>query len=443
MTDYELMSVAFPCHVPVPGPETACDLERLDNKLDTLQALWRQYGDCYRVPSESRQADTYVINHPDWVRRVLVTNHRNYTKGVGIDRVRVLLGNGIMASEGEHWRKQRRMLQSAFHKAKIEAFFDIYFQQARELAGRWHSSAQRGDAVNVSQAVSETTLLAVLQALFSEDLLPLQQEQGRNPFRIITEDSSRDLQFAMKFRALGKLIQQVADQRRQQRRFPPDLLSHCLLARDKSSGDAMTDKQLIDEVLTMIVAGHETTAASLNWVWYLLAMRPDAYGQIAQEAQSLAIDSVPDWSVLDSMVWIPRVLKEAMRLYPPGWLYTRRAVEPDCFGNYPIPAGADVFICSWLLHRHPDYWEKPEQFLPERFSPQQEAERHRYAYIPFSAGPRHCIGESFAMAEMMIHLAVVAARIRPQAPAALRMELMTDVNLRPREPLYLKLTPAG
>jgi len=406
-----------------------------------MQSHWQQYGDCYRVHAQSRVADTWVINHPDWVKRVLVSNHRNYTKGVGIERIRVLLGDGLMASEGERWRKQRRMLQSGFHKPKIAAFFPVYFQQATELAGRWLGCARQGEPVDITEAVSETTLLAVLQALFSEDLLRLQQERGYNPFQVVSTDSNRDLQFAMKFRALGKLVQEVMDCRRLENRFPADLLSHCMLVRDKSSGDPMPDKLLINEILTLIVAGHETTAASLNWVWYLLAGHPDVYAQVSEEARRLPKDKVPDWRALDTLVWIPRVIKESLRLYPPGWLYTRRALSGDCFGTYQVPAEADLFICSYLLHRHPDYWEKPESFMPQRFTSEQEASRHRFAYIPFSAGPRHCIGESFAMTEMMIHVAVLAAQIRPDAATPPPVELETGVNLRPRDNLFLTLSP--
>ncbi len=420
-----------------PGPAAACDLDRLDDKLGRMQALWRQYGDCYRVPSASRDADTYVINHPDWVRRVLVSNHRNYVKGVGIERVRVLLGNGLMTSEGERWRRQRRLLQPGFHKPRIAPFFGIWFRQAQVLTDRWRRAAQSGEAVNVTAAASETTLRAVLEALFSADLARIEQEQGGNPFELVSDESKRDLQFAVKFRALGRLVQAVAERRRRERRFPPDLLSHCLEARDKSSGEPMPDKQLIDEVLTLIVAGHETTAASLNWLWHLLASHPAVYQRVAAEARQAATGTAPDWEQLQALVWIPRVIKEALRLYPPGWLYTRRALGADRFGDYRIPAGADVFICTYLLHRHPQFWDEPEAFRPQRFAPEQEARRHRFVYIPFSAGPRHCVGESFAMAEMMIHLLVIAARLRPQPLAANGVELETEVNLRPRRPLYL------
>ena len=428
---------------PLPGPDAACDLERLEDKLQRMQALWREYGDCYRVRAVSRDAPTCVINHPDWVRRVLVSNHRNYTKGVGIERVRVLLGNGLMASEGDRWRRQRRMLQPGFHRPRVAGFFDIFYRASRQLAERWLDAARSGEAVNVTAAASETTLRAVLQALFSEDLALIEREQGDNPFRMVSDDSSRDLQFAVKFRALGKLVQHIVDRRRRERRLPPDLLTHCLQARDRASGEPMSDRQLVDEVLTLIVAGHETTAASLAWLWYLLALHPEVYRRVSEEAQQIALHSAPDWDQLQALVWIQRAIKEALRLYPPGWLYTRRAVAEDRFAAYRIPAGSDVFICSYLLHRHPAFWDEPEAFRPERFAPQQEAERHPFCYIPFSAGPRRCIGESFAMSEMMIHLAVTAARVRPQPLAARGIGLAAEVNLRPRQPLRLNFTVAG
>lgn len=390
------------------------------------------------MPAVSRSADTWVITGPDWIRRVLVSNHRNYSKGVGIERVRVLLGNGLMASEGERWRRQRRRLQPAFHKAALARFLPVWHRQAQALAERWSRAAQTHEAVDVTRAVSDTTLAAVLEALFSEDLPDLTDARGDTPFQLVSDDRQRDLQFAARFRALGAGIRELAERRRRERRFPPDLLSHCLLARGRGSDAPMDDRQLVDEVLTLIVAGHETTAASLNWVWYLLATHPEACRQLCDSISGYDIESVPDWETLQHWQAVEQVIREALRLYPPGWLYTRRALRADRFGDYRMPAGTDVFICSWLLHRHPAYWESPDAFLPQRFAPEQDARRHRYAYLPFSAGPRHCIGESFAMAEMLIHLAVVAAQVRPVPPEARDLALETGVNLRPRDPLRLR-----
>lgn len=420
-----------------PGPLSPCDLETGDDKLTRLQSLWQQYGDCFRVPAVSRTADTWVVTEPDWIRRILVSNHRNYSKGVGIERVRVLLGNGLMASEGGQWRRQRRLMQPAFHRAALEGYFPVYHRQAQLLATRWRQAAREGEPVNVTEAVSESTLSAVLEALFSEDLPGFCDAQGRLPFQLVSEHRQRDLQFAVRFRALGATIREVADTRRRERRFPPDLFSHCLLARERGSDAPMSDRQLIDEVLTLIVAGHETTAASLNWVWYLLATHPAQSRQLCECASRYDVDRVPGWETLQHWQLVEQIIKEALRLYPPGWLYTRRALHDDRFGEYRMPAGTDVFICSWLLHRHPGYWDTPEAFRPERFTPEQEARRQRYTYLPFSAGPRHCIGETFAMAEMVIHLAVIAAQLRPMPLETQAVELEAGINLRPRDPLYL------
>ncbi len=426
-----------------PGPYEAFDLERGEHKLQHIQSLWQRYGDCYRVRAASRPADTWVVTHPDWVRRILVSNHRNYTKGIGIERVRLLLGNGLMTSEGERWRRQRRMLQAAFHKPRIELFFPVYYQQAQTLAARWLAAADSGQPVNVTEAVSETTLNAVLEALFSEDLRGFADAAGRSPFQLVADERQRDVQFAVRFRALSQPILAVIEARRREQRFPPDLLSHCLLARETGSGEPMNDRQLVDELLTLIVAGHETTAAALSWVWHVLALHPDSFRQVQAACRAVNLQRVPGWDTLARLPFIAQVIKEALRLYPPGWLYTRRALQADRLGDYVVPAGTDVFICSWLLHRHPAYWEQPDEFRPERFLPANAVQRHRYVYLPFSAGPRHCIGESFAMAEMMIHLAVLASHVQPQPPGERAVELEAEVNLRPRTPLYLRFQAAG
>lgn len=426
-----------------PGPQTPLDLERAADKLQHMHSLWRQYGDCFRVRAVSRPADTWVITDPDWVRRILVSNHRNYSKGIGIERVRVLLGNGLMTSEGGQWRRQRRLMQAAFHKPRVETFFAIFLQQANKLADRCLAAARNGQAVNITEAVSETTLMAVLQALFTADLHRFEDKQGNSAFQLVSGDHRRDLQFAVRFRALGRLVQEIIHTRRREQRFPADLLSHCLLARDKASGEPMTDKQIVDEVLTLIVAGHETTAASLNWVWYLLATHPESFHCLHEALRDFDLKATPDWASLARLQPVTQVIKEALRMYPPGWLYTRRALDDDCFGDYHMPAGTDVFINSWLLHRHPRYWERPDEFIPARFSPRQDAQRHRYVYLPFSAGPRHCIGESFAMAEMTIHLAVMARRLRPEPIAGGAIALEAEVNLRPCDPLYLRFNAQG
>ena len=318
------MSIASSAQRQPPGPDTPLDLEKQADKLETLTSLWRQYGDCYRVTAESRDADTWVINDPEMIRRILVGNHRNYIKGIGIERVRVLLGNGLMTSEGDHWRRQRRQMQSGFHRPGVEASLPLFIDAAQQLADSWQQAARAGEAVNVTEAVSEAALQVILRALFSVDLVNLPSQ----PFELVSQHSQRDLQFAVRFRALGKLIQGFVDRRRQANDYPPDLLTHTLKAVDRSSGEGMSDRQIIDEILTLIVAGHETTAASLNWVWYLLASHPDCMQRVVDEVAPVA-SGKPDSAALESLVYTRAVLQEALRLYPPGWLYTRRALHDD------------------------------------------------------------------------------------------------------------------
>lgn len=425
------MSIASSAALQPPGPDASLDIEKQPDKLGTLARLWQRYGDCYRVTAESRNADTWVINDPEMIRGILVANHRNYTKGIGIERIRVLLGNGLMTSEGDTWRRQRRQMQSGFQRPGVEACLPVFHDVAQQQADRWRQAARSGEAVNVTEAVSEAALQVILRALFSIDLVDLPVRS----FELVSRHSKRDLQFAVKFRALGKLIQGFVDRRRKENDYPADLLSHTLKAVDRSSGEGMSDRQIIDEMLTLIVAGHETTAASLNWAWYLLAVHPDSMRRVVDEARQLNLDSL-DGVALEALAYTRAVLQEALRLYPPGWLYTRRALEHDQLGPYTLPAGSDVFICSYLLHRHPGYWEQPEVFDPDRF--RDDADWHRYAYLPFSAGPRHCIGESFANMEMLVHLAVIASQVSPEIQKLPDIELDADVNLRPRHPLWLR-----
>ena len=435
------MCPILPDSARVPGPADACDLDLLEDKLGGLRALWQRYGDCYRVASASRGFDTYVINSPASVQRVLMSNHGNYTKGTGIERVRVLLGNGLMTSEGSVWRRQRRMLQGGFQLSCIDRYCSIHLRLAQELAQRWQAAAHSGAVVDVSAAASETSLRAMLEAVFSEDTDRL-DASGATLFALLGGESKRDLQFAVNLRAFGNQIRSLAGQRRRQQRFPPDLMSHCLLARDRQSGTVMSDHQLVDEVLTLIVAGHETTAAALTWLWYLLARHPEVYQRVAAEARAQP-DCTSGWKQLQRLVWIPRAIKECLRLYPPGWLYTRRALGGDRLGDFPVAAHADVFICSYLLHRHPLWWPQAESFRPQRFAPEQEAGRHPCAYLPFSAGPRRCIGERFAMSEMMIHLLVIAAAVRPVQVSGASLEPEAQINLRPRQPLLLRFQATG
>ncbi len=401
--------------------------------------LFRTLGDTYRVFVPARGSYTYVIHHPDDVKRVLVSNHRNYTKGIGLDRVKILLGKGLMTSEGELWKRQRYMMQPFFHRRVVTEFAQLIGQANDRFIARWEEISRRGEPVNLTDEMSELTLEIVLRSIVGTDLDRLSAEMGGNPFEVVTKDSGRNLQFAFKFRSLTKLIAALIARRRAGGEEHFDFLGMLLAARDKDSGAPMPERELIDEVLTLIVAGHETTASALNWTWYLISQHPQVEARLHAEIDAAAEEPAPGLAQMESLPYTQQVINEALRLYPPGWLLSRRAIEADELGGYAVPAGSNVLLPLYLLHRHPQFWTEPEAFRPERFAPDQEGTRPRFAYMPFAAGPRHCIGESLAMFEMLMHLYKLARHYRLRYVPDRPLELEAQINLRTRYPLHMKL----
>jgi cytochrome P450 len=420
-----------------PGPAEAFDLNGSEETLARLTDYFARFGDVYRVFSPTRGVYNYVINHPDDVKQVLLSNHRNYTKGEGMDRVKILLGNGIMTSEGDFWRRQRRMMQPYFHRRVIDRFSNLIHEVNEKFAARWAASSARGEPVNLTDDTSELTLEIVLRSIFGADLERLERQMGANPFEVVAKEQNRDLKFAFRFRSLTKLVQELITRRRREGDDQSDFLSMLMGARDQNDA-AMSDKELIDEVLTLIVAGHETTAAALTWTWYLISRHSDSAEALGAEA-----DRTPDGALgldaAESLAFTHQVVQEALRLYPPGWLFTRRSLEADELGGYPIGARTDVFISPYTLHRHPEFWSAPEEFQPERFAGVDAKERHRFAYIPFSVGPRHCIGENMAMFEMLVHVSRMSRRFRLTRVDDGPIELEAQINLRPRTNLMMNV----
>ncbi|HTX06182.1 MAG TPA: cytochrome P450 [Steroidobacteraceae bacterium] len=422
-------------------PEAALqfDIGSTDDSLVRMIELFALHGDIYRVYVPARQSYTYVIHHPDDVKRVLVSNHRNYTKGLGLDRVKILLGKGLMTSEGELWTRQRYMIQPYFHRRIITRFAEVIGTANSQLLRRWEALERRAEPVNLTDEMSALTLEIVLRAIFGRDLERMSEELGGNPFEVVTREQGRNLQFAFKFRSLTKLVAALIERRRREKDEHFDYVAMLMGARDKESGEPMSERQLIDEILTLVVAGHETTASGLNWTWYLLSQHPEVETRLHAELDATPEEPAPGLAQMEQLRYTQQLINEALRLYPPGWLLSRRTVQPDVLSGYEIAAGTNVLLPLYLLHRHPRYWQDPERFLPERFAAEYEAERPRFAYMPFAAGPRHCIGETFALYEMLMHLQCVARHFRlvhvPDKP----IELEAQINLRTRYPLHMRL----
>jgi cytochrome P450 len=393
---------------------------------DLLGWMGRQFGifgDIYKA--SVYRTSVYVIRDPEFAHHVLVENWQNYVKGQAIRRVALLLGNGLMVSKGDHWKRQRRMIQPAFNHESVGHSIKLITAVNTELLRKWQLAAQRQDSVNVTRDVSSMALEVVLRFILGGDY-----EQVGFHFDLLSQDPARNIEFACSFRALGKIILQVVVDRRRMDGgvVSTDALGMLMRARDPQSGQLMQDSQLVDEILTLIVAGHETTASTLNWLWYLLSQHPEVEQKLANELNTLTTCS--EFAEVSRSLYARQIIDETMRLYPAGWVVTRKALCDDRLGEYFVPTGTEIYVSPYFIQRHPDLWEEPDRFNPDRFRPENSKHRHRLATIPFSAGPRNCIGEHFARTEMQIHLMTIARHLRLRYVPSKPIELDAGVNLR-------------
>jgi len=413
------------------GPPEPLDLGDADDSIDLMLQWFGAHGDTYRVFSPGRDSWTWVVHHPDDVKRVMVTNHRNYTKGVGMDRVRLLLGNGLITSEGEFWRRQRRMMQPAFHRRVIERFAGVIDELNGAMFDRWAAAAERGEPVNLTQGMSELALDVVLHSIFSEDLGRLVTDLNESPFMMVTRETKRDPRFAYEFRQLGTVVQQIIRQRRAHGKRHVDFTQMLMEFEDPDTKAGMTERELLDEILTLVVAGHETTASTLNWTWWLVSQHPEVERRLQEEQDRVGpLGAGATYADLERLPYTLAVLQEALRLYPPAWILTRRALGPDKLGGYAVSPGTDVFLSPFVIHRHPAFWDNADRFDPGRFEPGRGEIRHKFAYLPFGAGPRHCIGENFSIFEMMLHLNGAARRFRLRPTDTEPVTMEARINLR-------------
>ena len=422
-----------------PGPAEPFDVNVDLETFDKLQLWIREHGDLFAIKPQKRRDPAVLLNNPEHVKQVLIGNHRNYVKGVGFERVAMLLGNGIIVSDGDFWRSQRRMIQPAFHK-NIVKNLALMMQRcnARKLS-QWQHKAAADATIDLTEEMSELALEVILRALFSDDLDALIDEQGENPFAMLVQDVTRDLKLAMRFRALTRHVAAIMKKRREQGRIEHDFLSFLMETRDKATGEPMSDKALIDEVMTIIVAGHETTAGTLNWAWYMISQHPEVEHAIHSEVD--AFTDQPGFDELDKLSYTRCVIDETLRLYPPVWLFSRKAVAADRFqddqGEVEIPAGTDVFLCPYLLHRDPAHWPQPELFNPDRFNETNIRERNRHVYYPFSLGSRRCIGEFFSLVDMQLHIGLLARHIQLKHVPGNPVEIEPLINLRSRNSIMM------
>ncbi|HEY2155527.1 MAG TPA: cytochrome P450 [Isosphaeraceae bacterium] len=410
------------------------------DRLAYLTQLAGRYGDCVSIRLGPRRL--MVVNHPDLVEDVLVTKNRIFKKHFALRHTKETLGNGLLTSEGDFWRKQRRLAQPAFHRERIAAHAAMMVDFTERILRDW-ADGQTRDA---QEDMMQLTLQIVAKALFDADVSGDAADASaamETTLKAFTIRVSRIVKFPTWVptplnlrtrRAIGQLdaiIFRIIASRRATGEDRGDLLSMLLKARDEDDGTRMTDRQLRDEAMTLFMAGHETTANTLAWVWYLLATHPEVEEKLHSELDRVLDDRPPTFDDLPQLSYAEHVVSEALRLYPTVWLLGREATEPCEVGGYDVPVGRTVFMSQWVIHRDPRFFDDPLSYRPERWADGLAKRIHRYAYFPFGGGPRICIGNGFAMMEAVLLLATIARRYRlALAPDAVIKPLPT-MTLRP------------
>src|SRR3984957_17716843 len=408
------------CSVP-PGPS-----DKYDSATDLfvwLKENFKRFGDIYRASVFG--ADVYVVSAPEYCERIFRHNWRNcLRKGLVVQRIALALCNNLITSNGEAWSSQRRMIQPAFTKSAIDRSINMMVEVNTELLEEWRGGGPQGKTTKATRDVSLVVLKITLKSIFGEDY-----EKIAPGFRLFAEEAARDLKFAENLSTLRAQIMEVVTLRRRQERSSTDSLGIILQARDRECGQPMPDAQLAREVLNLVVAGHETTASLLNWMWYLLASHPEAQERLAAELDGAPWEGHPTIDMLPNYAYTRSVIDEALRLYPPLWLMTRKALNDDRLGEYFVPAGTEIFISPFLIQRSPQLWETPDRFNPDRMSTNKKSERPELALCPFGTGPRKCIGELFARIEIQIHLMMFGKELRLRRCERSPPEITTGINL--------------
>ena len=425
------------------------------DKLGFVQGMARRYGDVVRY----RMANMtwYQVNHPEGVKRILQDNNRNYGKGsLTSGALGLVLGQGLSTSEGGLWLRQRRLMQPVFHRKSVDAFGEMMVKDTEAMITRWQASPDT--TVDVAAEMSRLTQGVVTGALFGagvgeeagviEGTITTLMTEVAYRFEVplyppLSVPTPRNRRTRAALRTLDRAVYRIIEERR---RAKPgdDLLSLLMETRDEDTGEAMNDKQLRDEVITLFVAGHETTATALSWTFYLLATHPEAEERVRAELDEVLGPEgrTPTVEDLPKLSYGRMVVEEAMRLYPPAWITNRQALSEDVVLGYRIPAGAFVMTLPYVLHRHPDFWERPDEFDPERFSPERSAIRPRYAYFPFGGGPRQCIGRGMALVETHLILSTVFRRCRMRLATQRPVEPLALATLRPSGGLPMRIEAA-
>jgi cytochrome P450 len=408
----------------------------------------REFGDIFYY--RAGWMDVYFLNHPSLIESVLVSQSHNFAKDKVIQNSRWFLGEGLLTNEGSGWLRQRRLCQPAFHRERMASYGQTMAAFTEDMLATW----QDGEVRDIHQEMMQLTMRIVAKVLFGVEVKEDTESVARalnvlmrhtSGGRMILPPILRHLpvpaliRVKRAVRELDEIVNRIIRQRRAGGADTGDLLSMLMAARDED-GSGMTDRQLHDEILTFLLAGHETTAVSLSWTWYLLSAHPEIERKLRAELSQVLGGRTPQLEDLPRLPYADKVVKESMRLYPPAWSLARSTLKEMELGGYPLPVGSNVVMSPWIMHRDPRFFEHPEQFNPDRWAGDATQHLPKFAYFPFGGGPRLCIGASFAMMEANLLLAVVAQRFQLRLVPGHPVAAMPSITLRPRHGMRMSLS---
>jgi cytochrome P450 len=436
-----------------PGPKglpvLGMALDLLRDPLTLMRSVAKEYGDVVRIPVVLQSR--ILVNHPDYVQQVLLFQQAKFHKStLTKETTERLLGQGLLISEGDFWRRQRRLAQPAFHRQRINEYAPTMIECAEMKERDWRD----GDTRNMAEEMMELTLEAAVRTLFGTTLPGEAQQVGRamtflmryslrrarSPFQIPSSwPTPKNRRATKEFDFLDSLVYRIIDERKAQGSgsHQTDLLSMLMGAMDVD-GTQMTPRQLRDEIMTLFLAGHETTALTLSWTWYLLSQNPSAEARLHEELDGVLGGHVPSVADLEKLPYLHAVISEVLRMYPPAYVMARTSIAPSTIGGYEFPVGSTILVSQWVMHRDARYYDDPETFRPERWIEGLAARLPAGAYFPFGDGPRRCIGQGFALLESALVIAAIAQKFRFELVPGTVVVPEPLVTLRPKNGILMK-----
>ncbi len=394
-----------------------------------------------------------LLSDPETVRHVLQTNNKNYKKGIEYEHLKPVLGEGLLTSEGDFWLRQRRLAQPAFHKDKIAGFAEEMVACTSDILDKWDE--KKSSAIDIHSEMMHLALNIVGRTLLSTNVLD-EANEVEKALAISIEESfhrvqalinlplwlpvPRHLKYNKSRESLNKIVEKIIRERRNSAHRYNDLLEMLMDVQDEDTGEKMSDKQLRDEIMTIFLAGHETTANALTWGIYLLSQHPGVLSKFYEEIDSVLGKRTPSFDDLKNLPYLNQIIHEVLRLYPPAWILGRTALADDEIAGVKVSKGNNMIISPYQIHRSKKYWENPDDFVPERFTPEKMKDLHKFVYFPFGGGPRFCIGNNFALIEMQLIFAMIGQRFRFQLEPGFKVEADPLITLRPKYGMKMNLS---